>query len=58
MVLSGYSYLPNDPDFSIIEMALRKNNFLNSPQNYHEAIKQCRQNNKFILREMNRENFV
>ena len=27
-LISGHSYLPNDADFGIIEMALRKKNFL------------------------------
>jgi len=55
-LISGHSYLPNDADFGIIEMALRKKNFLYT--HYYDIIKQCRQHNKFILHEMKRENFV
>jgi len=40
------------------EMALRKKNFLYTPQDYYDVIKQCRQHNKFILHEMKRKNFV
>lgn len=57
-LLSGHSYLPNDADFGIIEMALRKKNFLYTPQDYYDVITQCRKHDKFILHEMKRENFV
>ena len=50
-LISGHSYLPNDADFGIIEMALRKKNFLYT-LHYYDVIKQCRQHNKFILHEM------
>ena len=40
-LLSGHSYLPNDADFGVIEMALRKKNFLYTPEDYYEIIKQC-----------------
>lgn len=48
-LLSGHSYLPNDADFGIIEMALRKKNFLYTPQDYYDVITQCRKHDKFIL---------
>ncbi|KAI4482024.1 hypothetical protein M0804_009043 [Polistes exclamans] len=57
-LLSGHSYLPNDADFGIIEMALRKMNFVYTPQDYYNVIAQCRKQNKFILYEMKRENFI
>ena len=38
----GHSYLPNDADFGIIEMALRRKNFLYT-LHYYDVIKQCRQ---------------
>lgn len=57
-LLSGHSYLPNDADFGIIEMALRKMNFVYTPQDYYNVIAQCRKQDKFILHEMKRENFI
>ena len=39
-------------------MALRKKNFLYTPEDYYEIIKQCRRNNKFNLYKMKRENFI
>lgn len=57
-LLSGHSYLPNDADFGIIEMALRKMNFVYTPQDYYNVIAQCRKQDKFILYEMKRENFI
>lgn len=45
-LLSGHSYLPNDADLGIAEMALRRNNFLYTAQDYYDVIKQCRQNKK------------
>ena len=39
-------------------MELRKKNFLYTPQDYYDVIKQCRKHDKFILHEMKRENFV
>ena len=33
-LLSGHSDLPNHVDFGIIEVALRKKNFLYTPQDY------------------------
>ena len=58
LLLSGHSYLPNDADFGVIEMALRKKNFLYTPEDYYEIIKQCRRNNKFNLYKMKREIFI
>ncbi|KAF7381278.1 hypothetical protein HZH68_016153 [Vespula germanica] len=57
-LLFGNSYLPNDADFDIIEMALRKKNFLYISQDYYDVTGRCRKNNKFILHEMKRENFI
>ena len=37
---------------------VRKKNFLYAPQDYYDVIKQCRQNKRFILHEMKRENFI
>lgn len=37
-LLSGHSYLPNDADFGILVMALRKKNFLYTPQDYYDVI--------------------
>ena len=55
-LLSGHSYLPNDADFGITEiLALRKNNFMYTAQDYYDVIKQCRENKKIILHEMKRE---
>lgn len=56
-LLSGHSFLPNDSDFGVIEMALRKNNLMYVPQDYYETIKKCRKSNKFILTKMKREDF-
>ena len=39
-------------------MALRKKNFLYTPEDYYEIIKQCRQNDKFNLYKMKCENFI
>jgi len=36
-LVSGHSYLPNNADFNIIEMALRKKNFLYTPQDYYDV---------------------
>ena len=57
-LISGHSYLLNDADFGVIEMALRKKNFLYTPEDCYEIIKQCRRNNKFNLYKMKRENFI
>ena len=57
-LLSGHSYLPNDADFGVIEMALRKKNFLYTPEDNYEIIKQCQRDNKFNLYKMKRENFI
>ena len=48
-LLSGHSYLPNDADFGIIEMALRKKNILHTPHDYYDVMTQCRKHDKFIL---------
>lgn len=37
---------------------LRKKNFLYTPQNYYDIIKQFRQHNKLILHETKQENFI
>ena len=57
-LLSGHLYLPNDADFGVIEMALRKMNFLYTPEDYYEIIKECPRNNKFNLYKMKHENFI
>ena len=41
-----------------IEIVLRKKSFLYTALDYYDVIKHCWQNNKFILHEMKRENFV
>uniref|UniRef100_A0A1B0FA09 Uncharacterized protein n=1 Tax=Glossina morsitans morsitans TaxID=37546 RepID=A0A1B0FA09_GLOMM len=58
VLLSGHSFLPNDSDFGVIEMALRKYNLMYVPQDYHdETIKTCRKSNKFIVTKMKGEDF-
>lgn len=57
-LISGHSFLPNDRDFAVIEMALKKNNLLYVPQDYYKIIKKCRKGNNFILNEMRQEDFV
>lgn len=57
-LLSGHSFLPNDRDFGVVEMAIRKNNFFYIPQDYYEVIANCRKQNKFIVHEMKTKNFV
>lgn len=57
-LLSVNSYLPNNADSGIIEVILRKKNFLCTLQDYYDIIKPCTQNKKFILYERKRENLV
>ena len=41
-LLSGHSFLPNNSDIGVIEMALRKNNLMYvPPQDFYETIKYC-----------------
>ena len=55
--LSGHSFLPNDSDFGVLEMGLRKNNLMYVPRDFYETIKTCRKSNKFIFTKMKREDF-
>lgn len=57
-LISGHSFLPNDRDFGVVEMALKKNNLLFVPQDYYKIIKNCRKGNNFIVTEMKQEDFV
>ena len=41
----GHSFLPNDRDFGVIEMAWRKNKLMYVPQDFYETIKTCRKSN-------------
>ncbi|KYQ50443.1 hypothetical protein ALC60_10456, partial [Trachymyrmex zeteki] len=54
----GHSFLPNDRDFGVVEMSLKKNNLLFVPQDYYNVIKKCRKGNNFILNEMKQEDFI
>ncbi|EFN66704.1 hypothetical protein EAG_00309, partial [Camponotus floridanus] len=51
-LISGHSFLPNDRDFGVVEMSLKKNNLLFVPQDYYNIIKKCRKGNNFIVNEM------
>lgn len=57
-LISGHLFLPNDRDFAVVEMALKKNNLLYVSQDYYKIIKKCRKGNNFILNEMRQEDFV
>lgn len=57
-LISGHSFLPNDRDFGVIEMSLKRNQLLYVPQDYYNIIKKCRKGNTFILNEMKQEDFI
>ena len=56
-LLSELSFLPNDSDFGVIEMDLRKDNLRYVHQDFYETIKTCRKSNTIILTKMKREGF-
>jgi hypothetical protein len=57
--MSGHSFLPNDRDFGIVEMAIRKTNFLYVPEDYYKLIAQChKKKNKFSAHQMKHEHFL
>ena len=56
-LLSGHSFLPNDHDFGVVEMAIQKTNFLYILQNYYKLIQKCRKHNTFLVHEMKSEDF-
>jgi hypothetical protein len=49
-LISGHSFLPNDRDFGLIEMKIRKTNNLYFPEHYYELMQLFR---KFTLNTIN-----
>ena len=56
-MVSGHSFLPNDRDFGLIEMRIKKTNFLYIPEHYYNLMELCRKKNPFSVERMAREDF-
>lgn len=57
-MVKGHSYLPNDRDFGGVEAARRKRCNIFVPSDWQELVRTARSTNRFVVRDMNREDFV
>ena len=57
-LVSGHSFLPNDRDFGLIEMKIKKANCLYNPEHYYELIEKCRRRNTFSIKRMSQPDFI
>ena len=57
-MLSGHSFLPNDRDFSSIELAKKRHPTVYVPNEWYELVKGCHHKNPFVVSAMATENFV
>lgn len=57
-LVSGHSFLPNDRDFGLIEMKIKKGNYLYNPEHYYELIEKCRRRNTFSIKRMSQLDFI
>lgn len=51
-LVSGHSFLPNDSDFSDISKAQKKQQYLYTPQEWMDLIRNCRKRKPFIVTDM------
>ncbi|XP_039281706.1 uncharacterized protein LOC111064507 isoform X2 [Nilaparvata lugens] len=56
-LIPGHSFMPNDSHFGDVESALRFQQRIYCPQDYINIMKSCRKKNKFIVTEINGEDF-
>jgi hypothetical protein len=56
-MISGHSYLPNDADFGLIEVAA-KGKPIYLPEHWYGCMASARKKNKFLVVEMRKEDFV
>lgn len=55
-LVPGHSFLPNDSDFGSVELAA-KGKVIYVPENWHEIMANCRSKKKFMVSEMNNQEF-
>ena len=58
LLVSGHSFLPNDRDFGLIEMKIKKENYLHNPEHYYELIEKCKRRNTFSIKRMLQPDFI
>ena len=57
-MLSGHSYLPNDCDFSSIEIVKWRAGQVYVPEEWYKLVRDCRRVNAFHVEEMKQVDFV
>ena len=57
-MVSGHSYLPNDRDFGHIEQSRKQSSHIYVPEDWKRVVKEARHKNQFLVRRMDREDFV
>uniref|UniRef100_A0A1B0GDR9 Uncharacterized protein n=1 Tax=Glossina morsitans morsitans TaxID=37546 RepID=A0A1B0GDR9_GLOMM len=46
-LVSGHFFLPNEPEFGLMQMKMEKANYIYNPKRYYELIEKCRRRNTF-----------
>ncbi|XP_046820766.1 uncharacterized protein LOC124425043 [Vespa crabro] len=54
----GHSFLPNYRDFGLIEMKIKKANYLYNSKHYYELIEKYRRRNTFSVKRMSQPDFI
>uniref|UniRef100_A0A1B0BZH4 Uncharacterized protein n=1 Tax=Glossina palpalis gambiensis TaxID=67801 RepID=A0A1B0BZH4_9MUSC len=57
-MVSGYSFLPNDRDFGLIETKIKESNYLYIPEHYYNLIESCKKRNPFLVVQMAQKDFI
>ena len=57
-LVCGHFFLPNGRDFGLIEMRLKKTNYLCNPEHYYELVGQYRRRNMFSVQRISHPNFI
>ena len=57
-MLTGHSFLPNDRDFSSIELAKKRHSTIYVPDEWYDLVRGARRKNAFAVSVMNTDNFV
>ena len=58
VMVSGHSYLPNDRDFGVVEIAKRCCQQIYVPKDWFDLVARARRSNPFMVREMQLKDFV
>ena len=55
---TGHSYLPNDKDFGVFELAITRTSELYVPEQWCSVVRNCNHTNPFTVNNMSQDKFV